>query len=66
MFGIDAGEFGNVMRDRAAVGARAHFIGDFGDDIVKMGHGVAHGASRPTFWVKAALESMRSDSRTPP
>lgn len=38
----DARQFGNVGRHLAAVGARAHFIGDVFDDTVDVGHGRAH------------------------
>ena len=38
---IDAGQFGNVGRDLAAIRPLPHLVGDFGYDLIKVGHGVA-------------------------
>ena len=38
LVGIDAGKFGDIGRDLAAVGAVAHFGADFGDGGLQVGH----------------------------
>ena len=62
---IDPGELGNIGRDLAAIRPLRHLVGDFFDDLVKVGHAAAHSnssstwpcGSSPELWSSARLNS---------
>ncbi len=60
LVGIDPGELGDVVRDRAPVGALGHLLGDLPDDVGKVGHGRARASAVGTGPVRDVSGDARS------